>query len=75
MNKIIFIVDEAPDGSYLARALGEAIFTEADNLENLRVHVRDAVQCHFDQHQAPRIIRLHLVSSQIPSQTLLPDTP
>ena len=75
MNEIIFIVDEAPEGGYLARALGEAIFTEADDLENLCVHVRDAVQCHFDQNQAPRIIRLHFVSGQIPSQTLLPDAP
>jgi len=61
MNEIIFLVDEAPEGGYQARALGESIFTEADNLENLHAHVRDAVQCHFEQNQAPKIIRLHFV--------------
>ena len=48
MNEIIFLVDEVPEGGYQARALGEAIFTEADDLESLRAHVRDAVQCHFE---------------------------
>jgi hypothetical protein len=29
--------------------------TEADELESLREQVRDAVRCHFDEGQAPRI--------------------
>ena len=63
MNEIIFLVDEAPEGGYQARALGESIFTEAEDLESL--HVRDAVQCHFEQDQAPKIIRLHFVREEV----------
>jgi hypothetical protein len=48
MNELIFVVEEAPEGGYTARALGESIFTEADDLAQLQEHVRDAVLCHFD---------------------------
>ena len=48
MSELIFLVEEAPEGGYTARALGESIFTEADTLETLQEQVRDAVRCHFD---------------------------
>ena len=47
--EIIFSAEEAPEGGYIARALGHAIFTEADSLDALRESVRDAVRCHFDE--------------------------
>ncbi len=59
MNEIIFLVEEAPEGGYTARAVGESIFTEADELNSLEENVRDAVQCHFDPQDVPRVIRLH----------------
>lgn len=65
MNEIIFQVDEAPEGGYSARALGHAIFTEAETLEELRTMVRDAVRCHFDEGQGPRVIRLHYVRDEV----------
>ncbi|NMC82346.1 MAG: 2-oxoisovalerate dehydrogenase [Armatimonadetes bacterium] len=49
MNEVVFLVEEAPEGGYTARALGESIFTEADTLEELPALVRDAVRCHFDE--------------------------
>ena len=49
MNEIIFVVEEAPEGGYTARALGVSIVTEADTLDELHVRVRDAVRCHFDE--------------------------
>jgi hypothetical protein len=61
MNELTFLVEEAPDGGLTARALGRSIFTEAETMEELRRHVRDAVQCHFDEGQAPKVIRLHFV--------------
>jgi len=48
MNEIFFLVEEAPEGGYTARALGESIFTGADTLEELHVNVRDAVRRRFD---------------------------
>lgn len=65
MNEIIFQVDEAPEGGYSARALGHAIFTEAETLDELRTMVRDAVRCHFDEGQGPRVIRLHYVRDEV----------
>jgi hypothetical protein len=65
VNEIIFLVDETPDGGYQARALGESIFTEAGDLESLHVHVRDAVQCHFKQNRAPKIICLRFVREEV----------
>ena len=65
MNEIIFHVQQAAEGGYVARALGESIFTEADSLAELRVAVQDAVRCHFDEGDAPRIIRLHIVSEEV----------
>jgi hypothetical protein len=66
MNELIFIVEEAPEGGYTARALGESIFTEADDLPQLQHQVRDAVLCHFDEEEArPKLIRLHFVREEL----------
>lgn len=65
MNELIFLVEEAPEGGYTARAANLSIYTEADNLEQLRQRVREAVECHFDDGQAPQIIRLHIVREEI----------
>jgi hypothetical protein len=58
MSELIFLVEEAPEGGYVARALGESIFTEADTVEELPDKVRDAVRCHFDDGNSPKIVRL-----------------
>jgi hypothetical protein len=58
---LIFLVEEAPEGGYTARALGESIFTEADTLDELQDQVRDAVRCHFDADERPAVVHLHLV--------------
>jgi predicted RNase H-like HicB family nuclease len=52
MNEIIFLVEEAPEGGFTARALGESIFTEADTMDELRQQIRDAVACHFEDSMA-----------------------
>lgn len=64
-KEIIFLVEESPEGGYEARALGHAIFTEADSFEELKKQVRDAVQCHFDEDERPAVIRLHLVREEV----------
>ena len=65
MNELIFLVEEAPEGGFTARALGYSIFTEAETLPRLREQVRDAVQCHFDEGKAPKVIRLHFVRDEV----------
>ena len=65
MNEIIFMVEDAPEGGYVARALGQSIVTEADSLAELHANVRDAVRCHFEEGQAPNIVRLHFVREEV----------
>ncbi len=65
MTEIVFVVEQAPEGGYTARALGESILTEADLLDELRAAVQDAVHCHFDEGQAPKLIRLHFVRDEL----------
>ena len=64
-KEIIFLVEESPEGGYEARALGHSIFTEADTYEDLKKMVQDAVGCHFEPEQRPRVVRLHLVREEI----------
>lgn len=65
MNEILFLVEQAAEGGYTARALGHSIFTEADALPELRQMVRDAVHCHFDADEMPELIRLHIVQEEV----------
>lgn len=65
MNEIIFLVEPAIEGGYTARALGESIYTEADDLDALREQLRDAVECHFENAEKPKLIRLHFVREEV----------
>lgn len=65
MNELIFLVEEAPEGGYTARALGQSIFTEADTLDELRGNIREAVECHYDEGQSPAVLRLHMVRDEV----------
>lgn len=65
MTEIIFVVKQAPEGGYTARALGEPIFTEADTEAELRVAVQDAVRCYFDEGKSPKVIWLHFVREEL----------
>ncbi len=66
MSEIIFEVREAEEVVYCARALGYSIFTQGEDLEDLRVMIQDAVKCHFDdQSDKPKMIRLHFVRDEL----------
>jgi hypothetical protein len=65
MNEIIFLIEESVEGGFTARALGESIFTEGDDLDELRRNIRDAVDCHFEINEKPKMIRLHFVSEEV----------
>ena len=67
MSEIIFEVrEDETGGGYTASALGVGIHTEADTLEALRVNVKEAVDCYYDENAAaPKIIRLHFVRDEV----------
>ncbi len=59
MSEIHFVVEEAPEGDYTAKAIGEDIFTEADDVPTLHASVRDAVRCHFDEEKRTTLLWRH----------------
>lgn len=64
-NEIVFLVEESPEGGYEARSLGYSIYTEADSLEEMKQMAADAVRCHFEETDMPRVIRLHMVKEEV----------
>lgn len=64
-KEIVFVIEDADEGGYTAKALGAAIFTEADSVEELREQIRDAVRCHFSEGEGPTVIRLHFVKQEV----------
>lgn len=65
MTELLFLVEEAPEGGFTARAVGESIFTQADSEAELQDRVRDSVRCHFDEGKAPTLVRLHFVRDRV----------
>jgi predicted RNase H-like HicB family nuclease len=66
MNEIVFEVNQESDGGFVAECLTEGIFTQADNWEELRRNVKEAVAAYyFDRPQQPAAIRLHLVRDEV----------
>lgn len=47
MCEIICEATETPEGGYDAGALGHSVFTQDDDLADLKDMVRDAVLCRF----------------------------
>ncbi len=64
LKEVIFLVEEAPEGGYVARALGYSIFTEADTWEELKEAVQDAIRCHFEEDEKPTLTDKVLVTRQ-----------
>jgi hypothetical protein len=65
MAEIVFLVEEAPEGGYTARALGYSIYTEADTWDDLKLAIQDALSCHFDEGQKPSVARLHYIREEV----------
>ncbi len=65
MTEIIFIVEDSDEGGYTAKSLGYSIYTEGETLDELKKNVKDAIKCHFDAKEIPRIIRLHIVKDEV----------
>ena len=64
--ELIFEVRDAEEGGFFARALGHAVFTEAETWDELRANVKEAVSLHFeDEPVRPRLIQLHYVRDEL----------
>ena len=65
MTELVFEVVQESDGGYCAECLTENIFTQADNWEELRKNVVEAVTGYFFDTTVPRQVRLHLVRDEV----------
>lgn len=65
MNEVIFLVEDSTEGGYEARALGQSIFTEDENMEELKENIGEAVRLHFEEEETPSFIRLHYVKDEM----------
>lgn len=65
MSELVFEVAEESDGGFVAEALSESIFTEADSWDELRTNVREAVIAYFFDRSAPARVRLHFVRDDV----------
>jgi len=65
MSEVIFLVEEAPEGGYTARALGYSIYTEADSWADLKTAIQDAIACHFEESERPAIVRMHHIRDEV----------
>jgi predicted RNase H-like HicB family nuclease len=64
-KEIIFLVQESAEGGYEARALEYSIYTEGESLEELKEAIKDAVKCHFEEKEIPRILRIRPVKDEV----------
>ncbi len=64
-DELIFLVYGSPEGGYEPHAINHSIYTEAETWEELREMVKDAVRCHFEEENRPRVIRLHFVREKV----------
>lgn len=64
--ELIFEVRDGEEGGYCARALGHAIFTEAETWGELRANVLEATSLHFeDAAERPRLVQLHYIKDEL----------
>ena len=64
MKEIVFIVEESQDGGYFARAVNHSIVTQGDTITELKTMISDAVQCHFDENDRPKLVHLHVTHQE-----------
>ncbi|MFH1197930.1 MAG: 2-oxoisovalerate dehydrogenase [bacterium] len=64
-TEIIFVVEESLEGGFEAHSLGYSVFTEAETIEELKKNIIEAVDCHFESDDKPKIIRLHYIKEEV----------
>lgn len=66
MVKMTFIAQEAEEGGYNARAVGASIFTQAETLDELRLMIKEAIDCHYDNEaDKPKLVHLHVSHDEV----------
>ena len=61
----VFFTTSNPGGK--GPAIGKDVppLKDASNIDELKAMLQDAVRCHFEEDDRPRVIRLHLVKDEV----------
>jgi hypothetical protein len=63
MTELVFEIHDAEEGGYNARALGKAIFTQAEDWQTLKSNVLEALTAFYDSPaEQPQLVTLHYLS-------------
>ena len=65
IKELLFLVEEEEDGGFVAKCLTESIYTQGDNLTEVRENIKDAVLCHFGEVEMPNIVRMHITKDEV----------
>ena len=65
MTEILFLIEDSPESGFTAKALGHSIYTEADTWDKLKLAIQDALECHFEEAEKPKIVRLHYLREEV----------
>jgi len=64
--ELIFEIRDAEEGGFYARALGHAIFTQAESWDELRANLIEAVTLHFeDATERPKLVQMHYIKDEL----------
>ena len=58
MNEIIFLIEEAVEGGYSARALDHSIFTDGESIEDIKANIKDSIFSHFEENDLPKVVQI-----------------
>jgi hypothetical protein len=64
MDELIFVVTPEAEGGFSAAAVGEGIFTQGNDWEDLCAMVLDATKCYYFESEPPLTVRL-IVREQV----------
>ena len=66
MKEVTFLVREAEEGGYFAKAVGVGIFAESDTMNKLKKSIRSGIGCYCENMAgAPSFAHLHFVKDEI----------
>lgn len=69
MNQIAFQVEQEEDGGFVAEAHvteNEHIVTQGDTIEELKLMIKDALECHFDNPlEIPKTVVLKFIRQEV----------
>jgi len=64
--ELICEIRDDEEGGFYARALGYGIFTDAENWDELRANLTEAVSLHFEEASTrPQLLRMHYVKDEL----------